>query len=78
MFRHGVLVTSNFNFLIGPSWGFSRKTSFFSWVRKGEKSARFGKDFPKYVIMPKNHWSSFTEFGKCIFVIPSIFPGSTS
>ena len=80
IFRHGVVVTSNFSFPIASNWGFLslNSTSFFSRVRSGEAtSARFGMNFPKYVIMPKNRWSSFTEFGNGIFVIASIFAGST-
>ena len=34
--------------------------------------ARFGMNFPKYVIMHKNHCSSFTEFGNGIVVIALI------
>ena len=80
MFRHGVVVTSNFSFPIASSWGFSslNSISFFSRVRRGEfTSARFRMNFPKYVIVPKNLWSSFTEFGNGISVIASIFAGST-
>ena len=33
--------------------------------------------FPKYVIMPKNRWSSLAEFGNGTFVTASIFAGST-
>ena len=80
VFRHGVVVTSNFSFPIAPSCGFSSlsSTSFFSRVLWGEvTSARFGMNFPKYVTMPKNRWSSLTEFGNGIFVIASIFAGST-
>ena len=75
-----MVVTSNFSFPIASSWGFSslNSTSFFSRVQRGQVlSARFGINFPKYVIMPKNHWSSLTEFRNGIFVIASIFTGST-
>ena len=75
-----MVVTSNFSFPIASSWGFSslNSTSFFSSVRRGEvTSARFGMNFPTYVIMPKNRWSSFTEFGNGIFVIASNFAGLT-
>ena len=73
-------VTSDFSFPIAYSWGFSslNSTSSFSRVQRGEvTSARFGTNFPKYAVMPKNHWSSLTEFGNGIFVIFSIFPGPT-
>ena len=58
-------VTSDFSFPIAYSWGFSslNSTSSFSRVQRG--------------VMPKNHWSSLTEFGNSIFVISSIFPGPT-
>ena len=75
-----MVVTNNLSFLIASSWGFSslNSTSFFSRVRKGQvTSTRFGMNFPTYVIMPKNHWSSLTEFDNDIFVIASIFAGST-
>ena len=61
-----MVVTSNFSFPVGFSWVFSSlsSTSFFSRVRRGEvTSARFGMNFPKCVIMPKNcsifAWSTF-------------------
>ena len=34
-------------------------------------------NFPVYVIMAKNRWSSLTEFGNGIFVIASSFAGPT-
>ena len=80
VFRNEVVVTSNFSFPIAFSWGFSslNSTCFFSRVRRGEvTSARFGMNFPKYVIMPKNCWRSFTEFGNGTCVITSIFAGLT-
>ena len=60
-----MVVTSNLSFPIASSWGFSslNSTSFFSRVRRGEVTfARFGMNFPKYVIMSKSR---------------SIFAGST-
>ena len=61
-----MVVTSNFSFPVGFSWDFSSlsSTSFFSRLRRGEvTSARFGMNFPKCVIMPKNcsifAWSTF-------------------
>ena len=80
LFRHGVVVTSYFSFPIAFSCDFSslNSTSFFSRVQGGEvTSARFRMNFPKYVVMPKNHWSSLTEFGNSIFIIASIFAGPT-
>ena len=74
------MVSSNFSFPIAFSWGFLSldSTSFFSRVRRGEvASARFGMNVPKFVIMPKNRWSSLTEFGNDIFVIASVFVGLT-
>ena len=75
-----MVVTNNFRFLIASSWGFSSLslTSFFSSVRRGEvTSARFGMNFPNYVIMPKSCWSLLTDLGNNIFVIASIFAGLT-
>ena len=75
-----MVVTSPFSFPIAFSCDFSslNSTSFFSRVQGGEvTSARFRMNFPKYVVMPKNHWSSLTEFGNGIFIIASIFAGST-
>ena len=75
-----MVVSSNFNFPIASRWDFLSLilTFFFSRIRRGEvTSARFDINFPKYFIMPKNHWSSFTEFGNGIFMIASIFNGST-
>ena len=62
-----MVVTSNFSFPIASSRGFLSLNS----------TSYFGTNFPKNVIMPKNRWSSFTEFGNDIFGIASIFAGST-
>ena len=65
--RHGVVAASNFRFPIACSWVFSSlsSTSFFNKVQRGDAtSAIFGMNFPKYVIMPKNHWISFIELYK--------------
>ena len=75
-----MVVTKNFSFPIASSYGVSslNSASFFSRVPRGEvNSARFGMNFPKYVIMPTNRWSSLTKFGYGIFAIASIFAGST-
>ena len=64
IFRYGMVVTSKFSIPMVSSWGFSglNSTTFFSRVKRGEvTSARFGMTFPKYVIMPRNRWSSFRE-----------------
>ena len=70
-----MVVTSNLNFPIASNWGFSslNLTSFFSRVRRGDvTSTRFGMNSHKFVIMPKNRWSSFAKFCNSIFVIASI------
>ena len=79
IFRHGVVVSSNFSFPIAFFWGFTslNLTSFFSRLRLGERTYPGFGNFPKYVIIPKTRWSLFTEFGDGIFVIASIFTGST-
>ena len=78
IFRHGVIVTSNFTIPIAFSWDLLslNSNSFFSRVRRGNlTSARFSMNVSKYVIMPKNYWSSFTEFSRSIFVIVSFLRG---
>ena len=80
IFRHGVVVISNFSFQIASNWVFWRlnSTPFLSRVQKEEvTSARFGMNFPKSVIMPKNCCNSFTEFGNGIIVVAPVFAGIT-
>ena len=67
IFRHGVVVTSNFSFPIASSWGFLslNSTSFFSRVRRGEVTSRW---------IDGDHLQSLIM---AFFVIASIFAGST-
>ena len=75
-----MVVAINFSFLAASNCGVLslNSTSFFSRVRRIDVTfAKFDMKFPECVIMPKNHWSSCIEFVNGIFVIASIFVGST-